>query len=188
VAERDDLSAGEWAVLALVAEGPCHGWAAVRALAPEGDIGRVWSLPRPLVYRALDLLAGRGLIEEHRVEGSAQGPRRTVMRVTKAGKARIRAWLGEPVEHVRDVRWLLLMKLLFCERAGVDPLPLLEAQSATLEPIVAGLTRRVRSARADEQMLASFRLESARAARRFVDGQLKLAAARQESTSGARST
>lgn len=174
--DRGELSAGEWAVLALIAEGPSHGWAAVRALAPEGDIGRVWSLPRPLVYRALDLLAARGLIEEHRVEGSAQGPRRTVMRVTKPGKAKVDTWLREPVEHVRDVRWLLLMKLLFCERRGMDPRPLLEAQRATLEPIVGGLTRRVRSARADEQMLASFRLESARAARRFVDGQLKIAA------------
>jgi PadR family transcriptional regulator AphA len=184
VDELEDLSGGEWAVLALLAEGPCHGWAAVRALSPEGEIGRIWSLPRPLVYRALDLLAGRGLIEEDRVEGSAKGPRRTVMRVTDAGRARVDAWLREPVEHVRDVRWLLLMKLLFCERSGVDQRPLLEAQSATLEPIVAGLTRRVRSAAADEQMLVSFRLESARAARRFVDGQLKLAAASRGSTSG----
>src|SRR5262249_11386034 len=117
----EELSAGEWAVLALLDEEPAHGWAAVRALAPDGEIGRVWSLPRALVYRAIDQLTAKGLIEETPGTSAARGPRRTVLRPTRRGRALVRRWRIEPVEHVRDARWLLLMKLLFCERSAIDP-------------------------------------------------------------------
>ena len=40
---RDELTAGEWAVLALLAEGPTHGFAMARAMEPEGEVGRIWS-------------------------------------------------------------------------------------------------------------------------------------------------
>ena len=52
----EELSPGEWAVLALLNERPTHGFALARALAPGGEIGRVWSFRRPLVYRALETL------------------------------------------------------------------------------------------------------------------------------------
>ena len=54
-------SLGGWAVLALLHEGDTHGWALVRALAPEGEIGRVWSIRRALVYRTVELLIEAGL-------------------------------------------------------------------------------------------------------------------------------
>ena len=168
------LSATEWVVLCLLAESPAHGWTLVRTLEPDGELGRVWAVPRPQVYRALDSLTARGLIEPLRVEGSRQGPRRTVMRITRSGRTRVKRWLREPVEHVRDARWLLLTKLLLCERSELDPRPLLEAQQAALRPIEAGLAARARSASGSERMLVSFRLESARAVRRFVERQLKL--------------
>ena len=174
MARADELSAGEWAVLALLAESPRHGWAAVQALAPHGEIGRVWSLPRPLVYRALETLKERQLLENDHVENGGSGPRRTVMRPTRAGRARVKRWLREPVEHVRDARWLLLLKLLYCNRSSVDPRPLLEAQRATLTSIEAGLTQQLEMADTSEQMLASFRLETARAVHRFVERQLVL--------------
>jgi len=169
----EELSAGEWAVLALLDEAPAHGWAAVRALAPDGDIGRVWSLPRALVYRAIEQLSEKGLIEEAPGKTAARGPRRTVLRTTRRGRSLVRRWLTQPVEHVRDVRWLLLMKLLFCERSDVDPRPLLEAQAELIAPIESGLAARVRSTKGSERMLATFRLENTRAVRRFVQRQLK---------------
>jgi len=46
---RDELTAGEWAVLALLAEAPTHGFAIAKAMAPEGEVGKVWSVRRPLV-------------------------------------------------------------------------------------------------------------------------------------------
>ena len=49
-------SLGAWAVLGLLCEGDTHGWTLVRALAPQGEIGRVWSIPRAIVYRTVGLL------------------------------------------------------------------------------------------------------------------------------------
>ncbi len=62
----EQLATGEWAVLALVAEGPTHGFAVARALAPGGEVGRVWAMRRPLVYRTLDVLADRELVARRR--------------------------------------------------------------------------------------------------------------------------
>ena len=55
---RDELTAGEWAALALLTEEATHGFALARTMAPDGEVGRVWSLRRPLVYRALETLIG----------------------------------------------------------------------------------------------------------------------------------
>jgi len=37
---RDELTVGEWAVLALLGEQPAHGFALARAMAPDGEVGR----------------------------------------------------------------------------------------------------------------------------------------------------
>lgn len=170
---RSDLSPGEWAVLALVAERPTHGWAVARALAPDGEIGAVWTFPRALVYRALDTLLAGGLIEEKGVEEGTRGPRRTIVGATPAGRAEVRDWLTEPVGHVRDARSLLLLKLVFTGRAGRDTRPLLEAQRVTLAGIeVALLARQAAAGDGTERLLAAFRLETTRAVGRFVESLL----------------
>ena len=48
-----DLSLTEWIVLALVAEGPSHGFAIAKELRADSDLGRVMTVQRALVYRAL---------------------------------------------------------------------------------------------------------------------------------------
>src|SRR5262245_37790398 len=101
-------------------------------MARSGDIGSVWSLGRPLVYRALELLDQRGLIEASGHEPGLRGPNRTIFRATADGREALRRWLSEPVEHVRDVRSLFLLKLILVERASLDPVPLLEAQRAAV--------------------------------------------------------
>ena len=172
---RADLSPGEWAVLALVGEGPTHGWEVARALAADGEVGQVWTFTRPLVYRALDTLLAAGLIEEGGSEESLRGPRRTIVRSTAEGRARVAAWLGEPVTHVRDARSLLLLKLLFCRRSGVDRRPLLNGQQAALAEAEAVLERRLAATpegAGTERMLIAFRLETTRAVARFVAAQL----------------
>src|SRR5215471_10400513 len=80
------LSPGEWAVLGLIAEQPRHGFAVRKALGPDGEIGRVWSLPGPLVYRALTTLQARGLAEVVGAERSDVGPQRTLVSATPAGR------------------------------------------------------------------------------------------------------
>jgi DNA-binding PadR family transcriptional regulator len=168
VAEKQ-LAAGAWAVLALVSEGPTHGFAVAKALGPDGEIGRVWSLSRPLVYRALDELVDGGLIEKGAAEPSVRGPRRTSIRSTPIGRRRVRRWLTEPVEHVRDVRSLLMLKLLFIDRSGLDPAPLLAAELRLLEPVATALEEREPGLVGFERTLVQWRLESTRAVIRFLE-------------------
>ena len=108
------------------------------------------------------------------VEGG-RGPTRTIVAVTATGRDRVAAWLGEPVEHVRDARSLLLLKLALCHRQEVDPRPLLEEQRAVLERVERAQAARAANAAGDdtERLLAAFRLESTRAVARFVAGLLE---------------
>ena len=82
---RPALSLADHVVLALIAEQPRHGWAIVRELGPDGDVGRVWRLSRPLAYRSIDKLADRALIRPTRTE-PGDGPRRTIYAATAAGR------------------------------------------------------------------------------------------------------
>lgn len=158
----------EWTVLALVRERPCHGFAVSALTAPDGEIGRVWHVPKPVVYRALGRLEQAGMVEPVAQE-SGPGPQRTVYAATKVGRAAVTAWLAEPVEHVRDIRSHLLMKLALLDRANVDPAALLRRQRAALDPIVSAMAaERERSAGFD-RVLATWRYSTASAALRFID-------------------
>jgi DNA-binding PadR family transcriptional regulator len=176
MSERD-LNTGEWSVLALLVVAPSHGWTLVRELAPDGAVGRIWSLPRPLVYRALDGLRVRGLVADAGTVASDSGPRRTIVEPTEAGRGAVAAWLSEPVAHVRDLRSLLLLKLLFCERLELDPLPLLERQRAVVQRVADAQAEQLEESTGFAQRLALWRFESTEAALRFIDGAASLSAA-----------
>jgi len=167
----EQLATGEWAVLALVAEAPTHGFAIARALAPGGEVGRVWAMRRPLVYRTLEVLGERELVRAAGTEPSESGPPRTVLEVTGEGRERVDAWLLAPVRHVRDARADLMLKLLFLDRAGSDPAPLLAAQRERFEVLAGELEGNEEAGFA--RTLALWRLENTRAAIRFVDGLLR---------------
>jgi DNA-binding PadR family transcriptional regulator len=170
---RDQLTVGEWAVLALLAEGPTHGFAIARAMAPDGEIGKVWSLPRPRVYYAIDALTARGFTGSVATVASRSGPHRTLLEVTPPGRRALATWLAAPVEHVRDARSLLLLKLLFLDRSDLDPGPLLRAQRVRFESVAERLVVAVAEASGFDQTVLSWRLESATAALRFIDTTMK---------------
>ena len=67
---------------------------------------------------------------------------RTILGPTPSGRRLLARWLAEPVEHVREVRSLFLLKLLFLERQGSDPQPLIEAQLNVLGPVAEALEER----------------------------------------------
>ena len=171
VSERD-LAPGEWAVLALLCERPAHGWALARQLEENGELGSIWSLKRPLVYRSIEILEARGMIVPSGSEPGARGPNRTIFRATPEGHQAVAAWLQEPVEHVREGRSLLLLKLVFAQRTCVDPRPMLTAQQAAIVEAVASLEQRVSESAGADAILLRFRLESSRAVGRFIDGML----------------
>jgi len=164
-----ELSAGEWAVLGVLDEGPTHGFAAAQLLAPAGPLGRIWSLPRPIVYQAIKKLTQLGLITEKATERSSRGPQRTILATTPDGRRAVRRWLSQPVEHVREVRSLLLLKLALIDRIGGDAGPLLTAQHEVLAPKLEALQRHRDEAEGFEVTLATWRLESIKAVVRFLD-------------------
>ena len=147
-----------------------------RALAPDGEVGRVWSCSRPLVYRALERLDELSLIEERGSEPSDAGPRRTVLGATRSGRRELERWLAEPAAHVRELRSSLMLKLLFLSRRGADASELLGRQRSVLAALVAGLEEAAGEGEGFDRVLYVWRLESARAALRFVDDMLSSAA------------
>ncbi|HEY4827795.1 MAG TPA: PadR family transcriptional regulator [Solirubrobacteraceae bacterium] len=163
------MTPSEWAVLALLDEGPSHGFALARAMGEDGEIGRVWSLRRPRVYYAIEALMRQELVRPAETVPSRSGPHRTVLRITPTGRRAVDEWLDTPVEHVRDARSLLLLKLLFLHRRQADRRPLLKAQRERFEGIAERLQAAVNEAPGFDQIVLSWRLEAATAALRFID-------------------
>jgi molybdopterin-binding protein len=83
---------------------------------------------------------------------------------TAPGKRVVAQWLDSPVEHLRDVRTELLLKLLLRRRAGLPTEPLLEAQQQAFAAHIDALAL----ARPGADPVDLWRRESARAVRRFL--------------------
>lgn len=62
------LSLPEWTVLAVLSQQPAHGFAVAQLTAAGGELGRVWQIPRPVIYRAIGRLLDAGLIVPSGVE------------------------------------------------------------------------------------------------------------------------
>jgi DNA-binding PadR family transcriptional regulator len=163
-----EMSLPEWLVLTILSRQPTHGFAVAQLTAADGDLGRVWQIPKAVVYRAIGRLVDAGLIAPEGTE-RGQGPQRTVYTATADGRDSAGRWLHAPVEHVRDIRSELLLKLALLDRAGENPVALLQAQRAVLEPIVSAIeARRAHSAGFDATLLA-WRRANAVAALDFLD-------------------
>ena len=134
-----ELSLTEYAVLGVLAEHPVHGFAISKALAPAGQVGRVLTVRRPLIYRALDRLVEAGLAAAVHTEPGDAGPERIIHRITPTGKRRLKGWLAEPVQHIRDMRIEFQLKLTLLSRSGQSPLTLVRAQRDVLQPTLAAL-------------------------------------------------
>jgi PadR family transcriptional regulator AphA len=129
----------EFAVLGVLADGPAHGFAISKALVPGSELGRILSVRRPLVYRALDRLVVAGLAEPGQAEPGTAGPNRVVHRITASGRRTLNRWLGRPVTHIRDMRIEFQLKLALLQRLGRSPLRLVQRQREALGPTLAAL-------------------------------------------------
>jgi PadR family transcriptional regulator AphA len=162
------LSLAEWLVLAIISQQSAHGFAVAQLTAADGELGRVWSIPKAVVYRAIGRLLDAGLVSAEGTEPGL-GPQRTVYSATQAGRESARHWLHTPVAHVRDIRSHLLLKLALLDRAGDDPADLLRSQRAVLEPIAEAIeAQRAQSTGFDATLLA-WRRATAIAALDFLD-------------------
>jgi PadR family transcriptional regulator AphA len=170
------LTTNDLTVLALIGERQTHGWAVAGKLARGGEVGQIWAVSRPIVYHALEKLERAGLVQAIGLERGGRGPHRVIYAVTDEGRRELDAWLERPVEHVRDIRSVFLLKIVLTERGGRDPEALLLAQRAALLPLIALL-----EAQADETgpelpgetTVAAFRLETATAIVHFIDRMLE---------------
>ena len=159
-----DLSLTEWVVLALLAEGPAHGFGLAKELRAGADLGRIITVHRPLVYRALDRLVAAGLVEPHTTEPGDAGPTRTVHRITPGGDDAVGRWLDQPVAHIRDLRIEFLAKLRLNQRGSRDAHQLVAAQRTALADTFDQLT-------GDEpaDVVDRWRRSNADAARSFLE-------------------
>ena len=164
----EELLLGEWACLGVLAERRAHGYDVAMRFAAAGDIGRVWSMSRPLTYRSLDQLQQRGVIAAVTEERGLAGGNRTIFAPTRSGKAMLRRWLSEPVEHLRDVRTVFLLKIVLCDILTIETQALVDAQRSLFQPMANSLKRPLRRGQAVDPVEV-WRDESSRAILRFLD-------------------
>jgi PadR family transcriptional regulator AphA len=192
VPEREELSPGEFCLLALLCEHQSHGWSLSTTLARDGEIGAIWSIARPLVYTGLRRLETEGMIVTTGLERGQRGPHRVIYGPTPAGRKAVREWLLQPVEHVREIRSLFLLKVVLAQRLNLDTKPLLVAQRALMTPFVAWLEARVDDVDAasepTEATVLYFRLETAQTTVRFIDHMLEVAQAAKKPRGKSKST
>jgi DNA-binding PadR family transcriptional regulator len=167
-AREHKLSLPEGLVLCLVCERPTYGLVLAGLLAPDGSLGQIWSVPKAMVYYALQQLELLGLIRMRTQQRTGPGRARAVCRITPAGRAAADAWLSTPAEHVRDIRSELMVKLALNDRAGGDSDPLVRAQLARLVPIAAALDDHLRAATGFERTMVLWRHEAMTATIQFL--------------------
>ena len=85
------------------------------------------------------------------------------------GRLAAENWLNTPVEHVRDMRSQLLVKLALLYRAGGDPAELLARQRAALEPIAQAMQAQQAGLDGFDAILMAWRRATAAAALGFLD-------------------
>ena len=165
----EELLLGECASLGILYAGPTHGFAIAARLKPTGDVGRVWSLSRPLTYRALEQLAARGYVHAIGEEPGIAGGNRTILAATRSGRAHLRKWLNTPVQHLRDLRSELLLKLVIADICGIDITAMLQRQRDHIEQLADVLREQTKNDSGHPDVVALWRSESSQAALRFLD-------------------
>lgn len=170
------LSPGEHCILALLVERPRHGWALATALAHDGEVGSIWSVARPLVYTGLRRLDAEGYIKTVGIERGERGPHRIIYAATPKGRKAVTAWLAQPVEHIREIRSVFLLKVVLAQRLRLDIEPVLVAQRALMAPFIHFLEARLDDVDPGEEPIEAtvlyFRLETAQTTVRFIDHML----------------
>ncbi len=159
----DNLDSIAGACLVLVSQGVGHGYDVARHFAPDGFLGGVLTLSRPVVYRAIKHLEASGLIESSEALG-VRGQLKWTLACTASGRNAARAWLESPVDHLRDMRSEFLVKFLLLQRAGGDTVGFVRSQRVALERRTSDLI-----ASTGRDAITLWRREQARAAVRFLD-------------------
>lgn len=156
-------------MLALLCERPAHGYAVGAAMAPQGELGQIWSLGQPLTYRTLQVLKSWGLVEVAAIKPGDQAPHRTEFQATTNAKRMVTRWLETPEPHVRDMRSSLLLKIHLLRRRERSPAKLLIAQRDLLSSQADGLGTPCANESEPNALVRRWRLTMTQAALEFVE-------------------
>lgn len=117
-----------------------HGYE-LRQRLKEG-LGELWRIASSQLYNVLHQMESRDWIKPSLETASAR-PARTVYRVTPAGRRAFEAWVGQPVNHLRDMRVEFLAKVYFLRhRSSAAVSDLVEEQVEVLKRLEVSLERR----------------------------------------------
>src|ERR1700743_3993328 len=97
-----DTALPEWRVLTILSQQPSHGFAVAKLTAAGGDLGRVWQIPKAVVYRSIGRLLDAGLIVPEGTEPGL-GPQRTVYSAAADGREAADRRVPPAGEHGRGV-------------------------------------------------------------------------------------
>jgi len=112
---KDDRNPAEYAILAVLSKGPAHGYDLFHFL--EAELGAIWNLGISQIYGLLSRMEKQGLVLQNRLVQEKR-PDRKVFSLTPLGLETFKAWLVQPVRHVRDLRLEFLFKLHFARIRG----------------------------------------------------------------------
>jgi hypothetical protein len=90
-----------------------------------------------------------------------------VLAATRDGRRQLRRWLATPVEHLRDLRSELLLKLVIADRCGIDVTEMLHRQRDHVVALAAAHAEGATTGTVD--VVALWRVEASEAALRFLD-------------------
>jgi PadR family transcriptional regulator AphA len=96
-------------VLASTESGTGHGYDLARSFAPGSPLGSVLHLEAGMVYHHVKKLEKLGWLRL--ISDGGRRPGRRVVAITDEGRAELHRWLGEPVQHTRELRLEFLVKL-----------------------------------------------------------------------------
>lgn len=161
---KDRLSLADNVCLTLIVNGAEHGWAVVQQLQPTTPLGRIWSLSRALTYRSIEHLIELKYVRRRGVT-AGRGADRRLVHATSLGRSKAHNWLQTPVEHLRDVRTELLLKLELRTQAKKSNVAFIRRQQKMFGPVIATLGARARSSRIPVDL---WRSESAKSVDAFL--------------------
>ncbi|MFN8499436.1 MAG: PadR family transcriptional regulator [Anaerolineae bacterium] len=162
----------EHALLGFLRDGPIHGYQLYQQLTAARDLGLVWRLKEPQLYRLLSRLEEAGYVEAVYAPQTSR-PARRLLHLTDAGRDAFEAWVRAPVSHGRDLRVEFLAKLYFARQLGPDVVDRLIGGQRTLlaasRDDLADEAERIRAMRPFDWLVLEFRLGQIRAMLEWLD-------------------
>lgn len=159
-------------ILAILEEGPMHGYEIHQQISSMPGINKVWNLKQGLLYAKLEKLKDAGLLEDAPDHPDANSARR-YFKLTVLGREALNAWVDSPVNRARDIRQEFLAKLIVARMSSLErALALLKAQHQVCSrwhASLAQLPEPQQKSELDEWIVQSYRLYRDEASLRWLE-------------------